>query len=206
MDKRKNIILIAIVISTIVFLVGSSFAYFTVLKVAMYSEPVKVTSATMNTLTLESGKPIYIHANEENFGKGMGSLKDETYVLALLKTGTDNNFTSYSYNINLIVNENNFEYSSLNKEPELLLKITDPTGKELKESETLNYVTVGEHSGFDITTVVGNTEIISDFTISATDSTEHKWNFEIIFVNLNDAQDLNRGKKFDGQLYIEPSN
>ena len=76
----------------------------------------------------------------------------------------------------MIIEDNDFEYSTENQTPELLLKVVDPNGNEVKNIDGLVYY----ENGFDITTRTGGFLLVPDYIISADETpTIQDWLIEM---------------------------
>ena len=103
------------------------------------------------------------------------------------------------YNIYIIIESNNLEYTTEDNTPELLLNVTDPNGNKLENITGL----VHYEEGFDITTRTGGFLIASDYVIEANNATEvQNWNIEITLANLDSNQNANTGKNFSAKIYM----
>ncbi|MEG1506804.1 MAG: hypothetical protein RR478_04850 [Bacilli bacterium] len=200
--NRRKIITLIFVITFIIMSIGASFAFFTAISTSAVSSSTKVTSATTNTLTFAAGEPLLMHATQDNFGNGMASLKNTTYATATLKKGSVDT-ALYKYNVSFVLEKNDFLYSTPEKSPELLLNITDDKNILIKEIPGLTFKTVNGMSGFDITKMVGTFNIKTNYIITTDNLIVHKWIAEVIFVNKNENQDINKGKKLNGYLRLE---
>ncbi len=206
--KFQKIILFLYIIAFVFTCVGATFAYFTVIKVSNVSPKIEVTSATTDFITFDSGTPIRINPTSFNFGKGMGNLFSETFASAYLRLGSESESASYKYNLTLNIKNNNLEYSTEEEKPELIMQIVDYDGNSLDSIEGLDYVTVtdgdgNEISGFDITTALGTYYIVKEHSISTISETSHMWKAKFIFVNLSENQDKNFEKVLEGYVRIE---
>lgn len=206
--KTKNIILSIYVIALLILIVGSTYAYFTMVKVSSVSPQIDIGTATTNFIVFDAGNPINMTITQENFQMGMGNQMASTFASAYLRQDGGTNPLSFQYNLFLNILENNLEYTTNEKVGELLLKVTDPNGEELKSIAGLNYVTVvdGEgkkQSGFDITKSVGKYYIAYNYNIKTTTEIMHKWNAQIMFVNLGSDQNKNINKELKGYIQIE---
>ena len=206
MSKKTKRILLGIYIVALFSIVSSAtLAYFTYVEVSNVSPSIKSTTATiMDWLIFDIGKPIYIYADNENFGEGMSSLSDETIASANLRVvNNEGRNKTYYYNVLLNIKNNEFSYSTNSNIAELLIKIYNPDGEEVKEMEGLNYTTSDGYSGFDITTASGEYYIAQNYEITTNDEIEQNWQVEVIFVNLDTSQDINAGVEFDAALEMK---
>ena len=63
----------------------------------------------------------------------MGDLSDDTNATATLIPNNYDNIASAMYNIYIIIEANNLEYTTPNNTPELLLNVTDPNGNKTNQ-------------------------------------------------------------------------
>ena len=198
LNKTKTLILIAI-ITLLVFVSGITYAYFQTQGGNGANTPINVLSSSTDNLIFTVEKDIYINASVANFGEGMGDLSDDTNATATLIPNNYDNTASAMYNIYIIIESNNLEYTTENNTPELLLNVTDPNGNKLENITGL----VHYEQGFDITTRTGGFLIASDYVIEANNSTEvQNWNIEITLANLDSNQNANTGKNFSAKIYM----
>ncbi len=200
-ENNKKIIGLTLVgvITLIIVVVGATYAYFQATSSGEGSLNTDVSTNTTDNLSFSFGDEIHITATEENFAQGMPSLSDSTTGTALLRPNNYNNQATATYNIYLIIENNNFEYTTNNQTPEILLNVTAPTGEKLENITGL----VHTEDGFDITTRVGGFLIISDYEITADQVEEiQNWDIEVTFVNLDSDQELNTEKTLTAKLYL----
>ncbi len=197
-NKTKTLILIAIV-TLLVFVSGITYAYFQTQGNNGANANVNVLSSSTDNLIFTVEKDIYINASVANFGEGMGDLSDDTNATATLIPNNYDNTASAMYNIYIIIESNNLEYTTEDNTPELLLNVTDPNGNKLENITGL----VHYEQGFDITTRTGGFLIASDYVIEANNATEvQNWNIEITLANLDSNQNANTGKNFSAKIYM----
>ena len=186
------------VITFIAVVVGATFAYFTAQSNGGANIDTNIITGTTDLLSFKFGDEINIQANQDNFGAGMGNLSDSTTGTALLRAGDTTNNVDATYNIYLIIEANDFEYTTEDQTPEILLNVTDPNGNPVENITGL----VHYEDGFDITTRTGGFLLVPDYQISATNISEtiQDWNIEVTFVNLDSDQNANTGKTFSGNM------
>ena len=198
LDKTKTLILVGI-ITLLLFVGGATYAYFAFSSAGSISGNMNIISNTVDNLIFNVEKDIYINANLDNFGQGMEDLHDDTDATATLIPNNYTNQASAMYNIYLIIEANDLEYTTEDHTPELLLNVTDPNGTKLENITGL----VHHENGFDITTRTGGFLIASDYEISARDlATVQTWNVEITLMNLDSNQNANMNKTFSAKLYL----
>ena len=200
MNNKKNLVYMVIgVITLITVTLGATYAYFTAQSGGSGNIDVDASTATTDNLSFSFGDLINIQATEENFGQGMGSISDSTTGRAILRANNATNEATTSYNIYLIIESNDFVYTTENGTPEIVLNVTDPNGNKVENITGL----VHYENGFDITTRTGGFLLVPDYEISATDAeTIQDWNIEVTLVNLDSDQNANTGKTLTGKLYM----
>ena len=197
-NKTKTLILVGI-ITLLLFVGGATYAYFAFSSANTIRGNMEIISNTVDNLMFNIEKEIYINANLENFGQGMADLHDDTDATATLIPNNYDNQASAMYNIYLIIEANDLEYTTSEHTPELLLNVTDPNGNPLENITGL----VHYDNGFDITTRTGGFLIASDYEITAQDlATIQTWNVEITLMNLDSNQNANMNKTFKAKLYL----
>ena len=87
----------------------------------------------------------------------------------------------------------------------MILTIKDPNGTEVTELNGYNYVTVGDVSGFDITTTKGLVTLADNYEIASTGTNTQEWEVTVTFINLDTDQNDNTGKSFSANLIIQDS-
>ena len=199
-NKRKSIIYTGLAIFILLVVVlGATYAYFTAQSADGANIDTNVITGTTDNLSFSLGEMINIYATEENFAQGMGSISDSTTGQAILKANNTTNEATARYNIYLIIENNDFVYTTEEGTPEIVLNVTDPNGKKIENITGL----VHYENGFDITTRTGGFLLVPDYEIRATDTqTVQDWNIEVTLVNLDSDQNANTGKSLTGKLYI----
>ena len=203
MKKKKEIILVSAAVFTLmIFIVGATYAYFAGNIGSDGNTNINVETATVDLLSFNIEKDIYIDVVATDFVKGSGNKSDSTKAHAtLLATNSQSIESSKNkYNVYFVIEENDFEYTTTDALPEILLKVTDPNGNEVENITGL----VHTENGFDITTRTGGFLISADYEITALrgESTTQDWNVEVTFVNLDSDQNKNMGKTLSGKLYM----
>ena len=200
MQNKKSLVFMGIGALTLVAVVlGATYAFFVAQGGGSNNTNVDVTTGTTDLLSFSFGDEIYISANETNFGQGMENLSDSTTATAILRANNATNSATATYNVYLIIEANDFEYTTDNQTPELLLNVTDPTGRKIENITGLLHY----EEGFDITTRTGGFLLVPDYEISATAvEAMQDWTIEITFANLDSDQLGNAGKTLSGKLYL----
>ncbi len=202
-NNKKKYLLIAVA-TLLVITIGFTVAYFQAQVGSGATANVTVTTKTTDLLTFSNGNDISITATQANFYSGAGNRTGTTTATATLLANNDTNSATNTYNVYLLITNNNFEYTtSPTNTPELMLTITNPNNQAVTSISGLTYTTSGGVSGFDITTKSGLIQIASDYTITSTGTKTDTWNITVTLVNLNSDQQANTGKTFTGQIIIQ---
>jgi hypothetical protein len=206
MDKKEKTTIGVTILTILVLAVGISYAYFAGVIGKGATTNVDVTSQKTDRLKFIPGDPVSLTATLDNFGEGKGNLVGTTTPSASLTANNTTKTASEKYNVYFTVSKNEYKYSTVDKKPELILTVTDPTGTEVTTITGLTYVTAGGISGFDITENTNPIQIASDYAITAdsdTVATVQNWTFKVTFVNLGTDQEVNEGKTFNGQAVLQ---
>ena len=229
MNKKKEIIYLIIGVVTLMTLViGATYAFFKAQTGPEANSSINATSGTTDNLTFTTTGEIVINASSSNFGKDGKDLNDSaTATTTLIPNNTTNN-ASDTYNVYLLIEHNDIEYSRYSKSgeedlkfltkeekakanlegytevPELYLTITAPEGKTTN-IEGLTKVTLNsENDSYDITEKSGLITIARNVKIEATGKTKlENWNITITLKNLDSNQQLNTGKSLKGKVIIQ---
>ncbi|MEG1009874.1 MAG: fibronectin type III domain-containing protein, partial [Clostridia bacterium] len=198
--KNKKVLILGIVaiITVILLVAGSAYAFFVAQSNSGSEAKLNTTTGTTDSLTFNTTTSISINATQNNFGQNKGNLKGSTSAVATLKANSTTNQAKEKYNLFFIISTNDFVYSTGTKKAELLLKVTDPAGKEVTNITGL----IKTPDGFDITTRTGGFAIVNDYEIVSTGTKIDDWKFEVTLVNLDTDQKLNESKTFSGRVFI----
>ena len=191
------------VITLIAVVVGATYAYFTAQGGGSANTNVNVQTSTTDNLSFQVGSAISLTANQEDFGSGAGNKSGETFARAILTANNATNNATRNYYVYLNITSNDFEYTTVDEQAELLLKVTDPDGTEVTTLGSLERKTSGDVTGFDITTQTGLITIADNYEIVSTGTETQEWTVEVIFANLDSDQNANTGKSFSANLMIQ---
>ena len=195
------------VLTFIAVVVGATYAYFTAQGGGTGNINVNATTNTTDNLSFQVGNAISLTANQEDFASGMGNKSGSTTAKAILTANNATNTATRNYYVYLNITSNDFEYTTVDEQAEILLKVTDPDGSEVTTLGSLERKTSGtednEVTGFDITTQTGLITIADNYEITSTGTEEQEWKIEVIFANLDSDQNKNTGKSFNANLIIQ---
>ena len=197
--KNKSYLIIAIA-ALLVFAVGGTYAFFQILGGNTETRNVNVQTYTSDLLTFNVTDDIEIEASKENFYQNAGNLTDSTTATARLVPNSKTHEATATYNVYVVIDSNNFVYTTEAETPELLLTITDPTGARHGSIVGLN----GSNGIFDITTRRGAFKVAENYEISTSSpsGTTQEWSMTVTLVNLDTDQNDNTGKILTGAIYI----
>ena len=210
-NKKTKIISIVSLIALAITLITATYAYFAAQTGEGASTDIKINANTTDVFTFETGSAISISLNQENFANGTGNQSGTTYAKAMLTANNKTNTATEHYYLYLNIKSNTFVYSQDSSKPEILLKITDKNGTEVKPTlEGLEYKTITDgkgvsQSGYDITTYNDVLPIYENKEITTTSSIEEQWNISITFINYDFNQSANAGKSLSATLMIQKS-
>ncbi len=193
MNKKIRNSLLIIVFILLVMTIGVAFAYFTTIVNGNGNSKIEANVSGNASLKFIKGNPINIVADLSNFKEGKGNLSGISTTQVILSSES---IASESYDIYFNIEENEFVYTTDENKPELILTITKPDGKELKEVEGLEYITDNNINGFDVTTKEGLITVFKDYVIETKDETTQEWTFKLYLINLDSNQNDNSGKTF----------
>ena len=203
-EKKKNLIFMGIgAITLIAVTLGATYAYFTAQGGGTGNINVNATTNTTDNLSFQVGNAISLTANQEDFAQGMSNKSGSTTAKAILTANNATNTATRNYYVYLNITSNDFEYTTVDEQAEILLKVTDPEGSEVTTLGSLERKTSGEVTGFDITTQTGLITIADNYEITSTGTEEQEWKIEVIFANLDSDQNANTGKIFSATLIIQ---
>ena len=131
-------------------------------------------------MSFQVGSAISLTANQEDFGQGAGNKSGETFAKATLTANNATNNATRNYYIYLDITSNNFEYTTVDNQAELLLKVIDPDGTEVTTLGSLERKTSGGETGFDITESTGLITIADNYEITSTGTVTQEWQIEVI--------------------------
>lgn len=208
-SSKTKIISIVTTIAFLLMVIGATYAYFAAQTGEGASTDIKINANTTDVFTFETGSAISISLNQENFASGTGNQSGTTYAKAMLTANNKTNTATEHYYLYLNIKSNIFVYSQDNTKSEILLKITDKNGTEVKPTlEGLEYKTVTDgkgvsQSGYDITTYNDVLPIYENKEITTTSSITEQWNITITFINYDFNQSANAGKSLSATLMIQ---
>ena len=191
MEKNKTqIITIASIIALVILIVGATYAYFQAQTGEGSQTDIRINANTVDTLTFETGDPITLTLDQENFAEGKGNQTGSTFAKAMLTANNKTNTATEHYYMYLNITGNTFTYTQDEATPEILLTITDTNNNEITSINGLTYKTVTDGNGttlkgFDITNQSGLITILDNREITTTSSITEEWNVVVTYVNYN---------------------
>ncbi len=207
-NKKYSITIILVLFFTYI---SITYAYFTASNIGTSESDINVDVANRHQLIFSNSEEILIDAGYYNFSQNMGTLSESSISTATLIAGKENDTATEYYNVLLDITSNNFEYTTEESKPELVVTITNPEGDIVEEAEGLEYVEVTDNitgdiiKGFDVTEVSGMFTISTNYEISSNDDidgTKQNWEFTISFINLDTNQNNNSEKEMSALLLL----
>ncbi len=189
-------VIFVLILLVIALLVGkATYSYFTPQEDDDAENAGYVTAAG-DTLVFTKGTDLSLSATSDNFTTGGSNLTATSNPkVKLVKGSAGDEEASATYYAGIIINSNNYTYSTSDKKAEVLLTVKDENGNVVtSSSDALTYTTSGGVSGFDITGKTGIYNIVIKHPITTTSSstgTTHTWTFILTFVNLSTDQSIN---------------
>ena len=167
---------------------------------------VHISAGEVDKLSFTNGTPLTLAKfNAKTFTTNQTG---KTSGEAILTAGPDSIYAPVTYHAYLEINDNTFVYSINEKTPELLLTVIGPNGK-ITSLPGLKYKTVGNVSGFDITTrrnkiALTPNDIGQKISItSSSPTTTQTWTVKLTFLKQNGDQSINDGKIFSANLILQ---
>ena len=245
-NKKRNLVFLIVgVLTLLLAVVGATYAFFQAQLGTGKSTNVNVATGTTDNLTFtikdinvtepsgegdknivdshnkeSDGKEnaeLVINANTSNFGKNGTSLGDGVEATATLTANDTTKQAKETYNVFLVLDQNDLVYTVGETTPELILTVTGPNNDEIKTIDGLSYHDKGETSrdvsGFDITGKRDVIKIAKDYEISVDGTTDESnltttqtWKVQVTLVNLTSDQNNNTGKSVTGKVIITTEN
>ncbi len=177
MDTRKISLIVVTILTLIAILIGASYAYFIAQTESGQSANINLTANTTDSLKFETGKNLNLNVTKENFGEGAGNVNDATTAKATLIANNKTNVASYNYYLYLQISKNEFDCTTEERIPEILLQVTKPEG---------------------LITIADN-KLIEVIESNAEHKTEEEWQVGIV------AQCIKENYKLDSSIYYHDS-
>ena len=200
--NNKLVLMIISVVTLFVAVVAISFAYFSAVNGGAASTELLVQTATMDSLVFSSDEQITLDIDQDNFGYGDGDIVGVAYSNVELTASSSGPSNTYCYSIKLDILENDFEYTTMEQTPELVLSLYR-SDEPFQDDDVSNADLLIDE--LDITTATTEQILVTNASISALPNTPaHKYYKTIIKMkNLDTVQDDNAGKEFTGSIIID---
>lgn len=205
LDTKSKLLIVFAIIVCFFTVFGATFSYIKIKKKLNSEADLQTLTNTTDSLLFYGGKDIEIEATYDNFGDvDRKNLSGETSVSLTLKSNNTTNTATTTYSLFLTILENDFIYTTADKQAELLMQIIDPNGNEVKTLPGYNYVTSEGTSGFDITEVRDSILFTDSYIItSGIQDAKQEWTVRVILINLSTDQEDNTGKHFNANVRID---
>ena len=198
--KNKQYLIIAIA-TLIAFTFAGTYAFFQILGGTTESRNVNVQTYTTDLFTTAVTDEILLTAGQGDFGLNAGDKTASTTASARLVPNSRTSSATDYYNVYVVIDTNNFVYTTQGHTPEIILTVTDPNGNGVTSITGLNSISTGV---FDITTRTGAFKVAEDYeiTTNSASGTTQEWQMTITLKNLDTDQNNNTGKTLSGTIYI----
>ena len=221
-NRKKEITLLVIAILVIVSMIaGATYAFFKAQTGPAANFDINATTSTTDNLTFSTDGDIVLNVTAENLKKSGDDLSDTSIARARLIANNSSNSATAHYNVYLLIEENEMEYSSYTKEGQPNLIFMNKEKKEeanlegytgvpelilsVKKGETEQEITkrlTPTDGGYDITEAEGLYAIGENVEITSTSDVTDEWKVKVTFKNLEYNQQLNTGKSLKGKIII----
>src|SRR5574344_2335118 len=197
MKENKSLLLTIVAISTlIVSIVGVTFAYFAASIGNSASSNIKVTTSTLDSLIYTTGDPIKLEATQQNFYEGAPSITGATISTVSLNSNNEED-AKYCYTLDLVINNNNFEYTSDLLTPELKVSITRTKTGGTEETILDDYDITNKEGIINIPVTLNGSMYKNIISAIKGGSSTDSYKATVTFVDLATLQQANEGKKFN---------
>ncbi len=161
-----------------------------------------VSGNSLDSLEVSHLETISITPGTQNLSDGYGNIYSETSATTTLKSHNPEVGVYAYYTVYFEIDKNGYSYSTEEKTAELILTVIDPDGNIVTNSSDLNYVTVNDVSGFDVTEEAGSINIVDNYRFESKSSVgvSKTWNFKLTMINLNSNQDINQNRNFEASI------
>lgn len=189
-DRRTLTLSILAIVILCLSVVGLSFAYFSANISNVDSVKVNVETSSNAVIYYNTGEDLILNANQPGYSK------EVVFYVKLL--GEKENDVNSVYDINLIVDSNNFEYdpNETNNTPELLYSLYMS-----EDNQSWKEIIVDR----DATELTQTINLVDAQKISANagDETTQYWKVVFSYISLDKDQSYNMNKSFYGSIKVE---
>ena len=227
MKNKKEIILLLVGILILITLIaGASYAYFKAQTNSSAFFDIDITSGTTDNLTFSTDNNLVLNVSLETLNREAGDLSSSSIARVRLIANDKTNVAEDKYNVYLLLEENDIEYSSYTKGtdtkkymtkeekridknnnvldgytpvPELVLRVRKNKDEYNEINERLTKLS---DNSYDITEEEGLYAIAEDVLIKANNEQTDTWEVIITYKNLDYNQQLNSGGSLKGKVII----
>lgn len=199
MENRKNTILLTIiaVATLLVAVVGATFAYFTAQGGGTAQAQVNVTTGTPDSASFGTWTGMTLHVDPADFAQGAGD-KSASSTGSASFTANSEAAADLCYNVGLDVTTNDFEYTTAEETPELVLKAVK-NGTTLLDNVDITEQAAGANV-VRVPNAVGGTDYEHKIHAAASATETDSWTLTVTFKNLDSDQNNNTAKTFTGAI------
>ncbi len=207
MDNKKNkIMAMVFMISMLILVVSTTYAFFAPQQGGTTSTNAIVTSNTTDLLTFSINRDISFTVNQADFAQNGTNQSGDATATATLTPNNKTGAATMNYYLYLNLQSNPTVYSSTNtnEDPELMLQVFDGSNQLVTLTGLGTQKTIKGVTGYDITGVTGLKTLLDNHAISATNNTAtiENWRIVITLINLDVNQNDNTGKEINAEIII----
>ena len=207
MDNKKNkIMTMVFIVSILILVVSTTYAFFAPQNGGTTSTNATVTSNTTDLLTFSINRDISFIVTQALFAENGENQSGDATATATL---TPNNKTgaatmNYYLYLNLQSNPTVYSEANTNHDPELMLQVFDGNNQLVTLTGLGTQKTIKGVTGYDITGVSGLKTLLDNHAISATNNAAaiENWKIVITLINLDVNQNDNTGKTISAEIII----
>ena len=198
-EKNTTILTIVAIVTLLVAVIGSAYAYFKSTHDSNKSQKVKLTTKTVDSTTFNAGSKIEFEVNQDDFKKSGGvAYKEGTNTAIVTFRSRNDKSSSSNYKICLNITSNDFVSTGVSNE--LVLNVT-------RNNETImsNYNLIGKNNQeICFPTSNGGSSTTQTINAGANITTQDVWKTTVRFTNSTTIdQNENTNKTFNATINLK---
>ncbi len=205
-NKNKKIKTMVFVVSMLILVVSTTYAFFAPQAGGSTSANATVTSNTTDLLTFSINRDISFTITQALFAENGENQSGDATATATLTPNNKTGAATMNYYLYLNIESNPTVYSEVNtnEDPELMLQVFDGNNQLVTLTGLGTQKTIKGVTGYDITGVEGLQTLLDNHAISASNNTAtiENWRIVITLINLDVNQNDNTGKTIEAEILI----
>ncbi len=207
MDNKNNkIMTMVFIVSMLVLVVSTTYAFFAPQAGGSTSNNATVTSNTTDLLTFSINRDISFTITQALFAENGENQSGDATATATLTPNNKTGAATMNYYLYLNIESNPTVYSeaNTNHDSELMLQVFDGNNQLVTLTGLGTQKTIKGVTGYDITGIEGLQTLLDNHVISATNNTAaiENWRIVITLINLDVNQNDNTGKTIEAEIII----